>query len=1097
MKRASYTLVFSVFAAGCSNSRSALETGPHPSGVPVDAGLVAPPLPTEDAGPTAPCPSTQLLCDDRCVDPDTDNRYCGALNTCRGRDRGVICPAGHTCDGTGRCRLSCQDGLLTCDGICTDPRTSQDHCGATDTCTGDEVGVVCAPSTVCNGNGRCEPYCEAGSISCDERCVQPQTDRRYCGASGDCRGASAGISCERAEDCVDGACTGDSDRDGLSNVLETLTGTDPTDADSDDDGLLDGDEDINGNGAIDPGETSPLNPDSDGDGLCDRHRQDNEDDGIAPADACTDSEVIFVHEAGPAVGDGDGTTWERAFSLPSLAAAAARAGQEIWIGAGVYPPADMNAPTLTLKTGVNVRGGFRGDEVAFNQRSDDRALVVLTGDVDSNDDAAEVSSFLDNAAHVLLAPDDTVAVRVDVLTARAGNAAGPGAARDGGGLRAVRANLELVNVEFVSNAAAGDGGAVYLEDSVARLTDVTFRANTANNAGGGLMLAGGSLTLERALLRQNRANQEGGALFLVSPMAPVITEAVFHANEAEFGGAVFSVDVAPVFSDVQFESNRAAYGGALCSQDAQADVAHANFHGNVATAAGGAIYEIGGGSSMRDAVFSENTAAGSGGAVFSAETSVDLSHVQFFNNASEFHGGAIAVVDGDPSITDSTFTNNESAADGGAFYGDDANATLTDLQFSENSAEGSGGALFTRGASGLLLTRTRFVSNEAASSGGGMMILESSPTLTDVAFLFNSALAGGGLYNAKGSATLLNTHFLGNSTRYSGGGMFIQGGDPILLDVSFALNSGTSGGALYNGNAGTVVTRAAFLGNFGGPGGAVYNQESAAVFRDTTFTGNTAPAGGAVYNDSSSPLFVNASFYANSATNSGGAVFNFTAQDQESSPAFINVSFQKNTAGRGGAVANASALPRVVLQNVATWGNTATQADPDINNLSNTAVTNSCVEQDSVAALSPNNVDIADPAWFAPSRVSGEPYLDPASACAAVGDDAVATTAGLNWDTQTTSTEGTLDESPVDAGRHYNPEQVAILSLVTSSDTVTWETLHATTCVLRNDLNAVEVLLDGPSAESGAVAHDLATDTAVVLFCSGPGSPALAFGAVP
>lgn len=61
----------------------------------------------------------------------------------------------------------------------------------------------------------------------------------------------------------------DTDGDGLSNDLEDQLGTDPNDADSDNDGLIDGEEpnpasDTDGDGAI-----NPLDPDSDNDGLID------------------------------------------------------------------------------------------------------------------------------------------------------------------------------------------------------------------------------------------------------------------------------------------------------------------------------------------------------------------------------------------------------------------------------------------------------------------------------------------------------------------------------------------------------------------------------------------------------------------------------------------------------------------------------------------------------------------------------------------------------------------------------------------------------------------------------------------------------------
>ena len=67
----------------------------------------------------------------------------------------------------------------------------------------------------------------------------------------------------------------DSDEDGLPDATERegQNPTDPENPDSDGDGLLDGEEDANANGRVDPGETDPNLVDSDGDG-----RSDSEED---------------------------------------------------------------------------------------------------------------------------------------------------------------------------------------------------------------------------------------------------------------------------------------------------------------------------------------------------------------------------------------------------------------------------------------------------------------------------------------------------------------------------------------------------------------------------------------------------------------------------------------------------------------------------------------------------------------------------------------------------------------------------------------------------------------------------------------------------
>ena len=83
----------------------------------------------------------------------------------------------------------------------------------------------------------------------------------------------------------------DSDDDGLDDGAERRYGTEPLDPDSDDDGLLDGSEDADGDGARGPGETDALNGDTDGDGVLDgvERRGDNPTD---PLRADTDGDGL-------------------------------------------------------------------------------------------------------------------------------------------------------------------------------------------------------------------------------------------------------------------------------------------------------------------------------------------------------------------------------------------------------------------------------------------------------------------------------------------------------------------------------------------------------------------------------------------------------------------------------------------------------------------------------------------------------------------------------------------------------------------------------------------------------------------------------------
>ena len=81
-------------------------------------------------------------------------------------------------------------------------------------------------------------------------------------------------------DAAKPATPGDPDGDGLTNTQEAFWGGDPKDADTDNDGLSDGDE-------VRLYFTMPNNPDSDGDGLLDSFEVEI---GTLPYDADTDDD---------------------------------------------------------------------------------------------------------------------------------------------------------------------------------------------------------------------------------------------------------------------------------------------------------------------------------------------------------------------------------------------------------------------------------------------------------------------------------------------------------------------------------------------------------------------------------------------------------------------------------------------------------------------------------------------------------------------------------------------------------------------------------------------------------------------------------------
>jgi hypothetical protein len=162
------------------------------------------------------------------------------------------------CDGSGQTicdALPKEPQTEVCNGIDDDcDGQVDDNTGFGDAC---EVGVgAChvTGSMICDG---------AGGTICDALPKEPQPEGTCSnGADDDCNG--------KTDDCdgqTEGSC--DCDGDGLTDAEEAALGTDPADADSDDDGALDGQEpdptaDHDADGVIDV-----LDADSDGDGLVD------------------------------------------------------------------------------------------------------------------------------------------------------------------------------------------------------------------------------------------------------------------------------------------------------------------------------------------------------------------------------------------------------------------------------------------------------------------------------------------------------------------------------------------------------------------------------------------------------------------------------------------------------------------------------------------------------------------------------------------------------------------------------------------------------------------------------------------------------------
>ncbi|MDC3980911.1 MopE-related protein [Polyangium jinanense] len=200
------------------------------------------------------------------VAPGSVAETCNAIDddcdgtTDEGFNLGTSCIVGNgVCEAVGKLICDAAGGTM-CDAVPSVPMTEACD-GADNDCDGvaDEdfgLGDACT-----NGDGECTAsgvlVCNAmGGAVCNAVPGAPVAEVCGDGKDNDC------------DKVIDNGC-GDQDGDGLHDGLEEEVGTNPNDADSDDDGVIDSeeplwDEDSDGDGLI-----NALDPDSDDDGLFD------------------------------------------------------------------------------------------------------------------------------------------------------------------------------------------------------------------------------------------------------------------------------------------------------------------------------------------------------------------------------------------------------------------------------------------------------------------------------------------------------------------------------------------------------------------------------------------------------------------------------------------------------------------------------------------------------------------------------------------------------------------------------------------------------------------------------------------------------------
>ncbi|MCC5943758.1 MAG: hypothetical protein JJT94_02400, partial [Bernardetiaceae bacterium] len=186
-----------------------------------------------------------------------------------------------------------------------------------------------------------------------------------------------------------------------------------------------------------------------------------------------------------ATGTGDGSSWANASNDLQAMINASAAGEQVWVAAGTYKPtqyptgcgtcANPRQYTFSLKSGVELYGGFAGTEVSIAARNNfaptEANETILSGDLADNDDFGDDgyqgTTGDDNVYHVVTSTFTTAGhtTILDGFSIRGGHAGSAPWSVDGAGINArldAAATQIFRNNSIYHNQAWFRGGGLYI-----------------------------------------------------------------------------------------------------------------------------------------------------------------------------------------------------------------------------------------------------------------------------------------------------------------------------------------------------------------------------------------------------------------------------------------------------------------------------------------------------------------------------------------------------------------------------------------------------------------------------------------------------------
>lgn len=275
--------------------------------------------------------------------------------------------------------------------------------------------------------------------------------------------------------------------------------------------------------------------------------------------------IIYVTPTGAGTHSGD--SWANATSSIADAQTIAQAHNAmVWVAAGTYYGSETDTTAFRTVSGVNVYGGFAGNESAnFNlsHRDFNAHQTILDGR---------------NQRRVLTADN----AYWDGFTIQNGFTSW-----SGGGVW-MRSNSRLANCKIKNNTATGNGGGIYAQghyNNNVRISDCEINNNVASIGGGCYLMAydyydaGPMVFVDSCLISNNTATQSSGGVYCYLTQ---LSNCEISDNTAQSCGGVNGVHSAIASCDIS--SNQASYSAGGIFADYYTNVTNTSISNNVLNA---------------------------------------------------------------------------------------------------------------------------------------------------------------------------------------------------------------------------------------------------------------------------------------------------------------------------------------------------------------------------------------------------------------------------------------------------------------------------------------------------------------------------------